>query len=249
MNKATIKKFIPYPILKGIRKLSASPPLLPPVHRISMGDYNRLTPFSRAFGFDRGGAIDRYYIESFLKKEAGCIKGRVLEIGDNSYTLMYGGERVTTSDILHVNQANPAATIVADISNAPQIPDNTFDCIILTQTLHLVYDFKKALRTCHRILKPGGTLLLTVPYITSIDYGEWNATWYWAFTDKVFGPLMEETFPGSYTEVSSFGNVLTGSAFLYGVGLPELSKEQLDHHDPHFQVIIAVKTTKGGGNV
>ena len=244
MNKAAIKKLIPYSILKGLRKITSSNPLLPPVNKVAPGDFNRLTPFSTSFGYDRGGPVDRYYIEAFLKQESGCITGRVLEIGDNSYTLLYGRGKVTTSDILHVDEKNSAATFIGDISNAPHIPPDIFDCIILTQTLHLIYDFKEALKTCHRILKPGGTLLLTVPYITSIDHGEWNSTWYWAFTDKAFIPLMAETFPGSQVKVQSFGNVFAASAFLYGMGVPEVSKEKLDYHDPHFQVIITVKTVK-----
>ncbi len=244
MIKSSIKKLIPNSILKRLRRLTFSKSLPPPINQVKLGEFNRLTPFSKAFGYDRGGPIDRYYIENFLKKEAGSIAGRVLEIGDNSYTLLYGGKNVTTSDILHVDEKNPVATLIGDISNAPHIPDNTFDCIIFTQTLHLIYDFKEALKTCHRILKPGGTLLLTVPYITSIDYGEWNSTWYWAFTDKVFKPLMAEIFPGGQTSVESFGNVFIASAFLYGMGLPEIEKEKLDYHDSHFQVIITVKTVK-----
>ncbi|MFC0771495.1 methyltransferase domain-containing protein [Terrimonas alba] len=244
MIKSSIKKLIPYSILKRLCRLTPSKLLPPPINHVRLGDFNRLIPFSKVFGYDRGGPLDRFYIETFLQTESASITGRILEIGDNTYTLLYGGVNVTKSDILHIDEKNPAATIIGDISNAPHIPANTFDCIIFTQTLHLIYDFKEALRTCHRILKPGGTLLLTVPYITSIDHGEWNATWYWAFTDKVFHPLMAETFPGSRTTVQSFGNVFTASAFLYGMGLPELSKEKLDYHDPHFQVIITVKTVK-----
>ena len=244
MIKSSIKKFIPYSILRGLRRLASSKSSPPPIKHVRLGDFNRLTPFSKAFGYDRGGPIDRYYIENFLKKEAESITGRVLEIGDNSYTLLYGGKKVSTSDILHVDEKNTVATLIGDISNAPHIPDNIFDCIIFTQTLHLIYDFKEALKTCHRILKPGGSLLLTVPYITSIDHGEWNSTWYWAFTDRAFKPLMAETFPGGQTTVESFGNVFTASAFLYGMGLPEILKEKLDYHDPHFQVIIPVKTIK-----
>ena len=244
MNKSTIKKLIPYSILKELRKLTPPNHASPPVTKVSAGDFNRLLPFSTSFGYDRGGPLDRYYIEAFLKQESDSITGRVLEIGDNSYTRLYGGGKVTMSDILHVDDNNPAATFIGDISNAPHIPSNIFDCIILTQTLHLIYDFKGALRTCHRILKPGGSLLLTVPYITSIDHGEWNSTWYWGFTDKVFIPLMAETFPGSQPKVQSFGNVFAASAFLYGMGVSEVSKEKLDYHDPHFQVIITVKTVK-----
>ncbi|SIT93718.1 glycosyltransferase [Pontibacter indicus] len=216
----------------------------PPFGKVKLGDFHQSVPFSTQFGYDRGGPVDRYYIENFLSNESLSVRGRVLEIGDNSYTMFYGSDRITKSDILHVNDSNPHATIIGDISNAPHIPDNAFDCIILTQTLHLIYNFKDALHTCHRILKPGGTLLLTVPGITPIDHGEWEDVWYWSFTDKSMKRLMEETFPGSNAEVYPYGNVLTASAFLYGMGLPELSHTQLDFNDPHFQVTITVKATK-----
>ncbi len=217
---------------------------LPGEGKVDAGDFYRATPFSTEFGYDRGGPVDRYYIENFLKNKEQLIKGRVLEIGDNEYTLLFGGDRVTSSDILHVDESNKSATFIGDISNAPQIPDNTFDAIILTQTLHLIYNFKDALATCHRILKPGGTLLLTVPGITPIDHGEWKEIWYWSFTDKALKKLMPESFPKGSIEVNSFGNVFVATAFLYGMGLPEIEKVKLDFNDQHFQVIVTVTAIK-----
>lgn len=242
VNKA--KKYLYSTIKRSLYQIGISKSYNPPLGQVSFGDLNRVTPLCKNFGFDRGGAIDRYYIENFLKKKAHVIKGNVLEIGDNYYTMLYGGKNVTQSDILHVDDKNEAATIIGDISNAPQIDDNTFDCIILTQTLHLIYDFKEALKTCHRILKPGGSLLLTVPGITPIDHGEWNSTWYWSFTDMAMQRLSEETFPNSKPEVEYFGNVKVASSFLYGLGLPEMKKEQLDYKDPFYQVIISVHAKK-----
>ena len=238
------KKYLYSTFKRSLFQLGISKSYNPPLGQVSFGDLARLTPLCKNFGFDRGGAIDRYYIENFLKRKADVIKGNVLEIGDNYYTMLYGGNNVTKSDILHVDDKNEAATIIGDISNAPQISDNTFDCIILTQTLHLIYDFKEALKTCHRILKPGGSLLLTVPGITPIDHGEWNSTWYWSFTDMAMQRLSEETFPNSKPEVEYFGNVLVASSFLYGIGLPEMKKEQLDYKDPFYQVIITVHARK-----
>jgi hypothetical protein len=95
---------------------------------------NRLAPVSREFGYDRGLPIDRYYIERFLARYAEDIRGRVLEIGDNSYTQKYGGSHVTASDVLHVTEGNSQATLVADLTHAEHIPSDTFDCIIFTQT-------------------------------------------------------------------------------------------------------------------
>ncbi|WP_276499282.1 glycosyltransferase [Pontibacter litorisediminis] len=216
----------------------------PPPGKVKVGDLNRYLPLSTQFGYDRGGPVDRYYIENFLEQEAHCVRGRVLEIGDNAYTMRYGADNVTESDVLHVSEGNPKATLVGDISNAPHIPDNTFDCLILTQTLHLIYDFKEALHTCYRILKPGGALLLTVPYITPIDYGEWEDVWYWSFTDKALKKLLQETFPGCTAEVEPHGNVFTATAFLYGMGLQEVPLDKLKYNDPHYQVTITVKAIK-----
>lgn len=217
---------------------------IPPKGQIRRGDFDRMKPFSKAFGYDRGGPIDRYYIENFLQRESACIKGRVLEIGDNNYTLKYGADKVTISDILHIGDSNPNATFIGDLSNAPHLPDNSFDCIILTQTLHLIYDVKEALQTCFRILKPGGTLLLTVPGITPIDKGEWKYLWLWSFTEASIKRLLGEVFQEGNLQIETYGNVLVATSFLYGAGLPEMKKEEMDYTDPHYPVIITAIAQK-----
>lgn len=244
MNKKKLKKAIPSFLQRTLHYTGVQKHFLPDVGKVATGDMDRLQPFCADFGYSRGGPIDRYYIENFLQKEAAVIRGRTMEIGDNYYTKLYGSNAVTQSDIFHVDASNPKATIIGDISNAPQIADNTFDCLILTQTLQFVYHFKDALRTCHRILKPGGTLLLTVPGITPIDAGEWKELWYWSFTDKVMKKLMEETFNQSSVTIETYGNVLVASAFLYGMGLTEIDKQKLDFNDKQFQVIVTIKATK-----
>ena len=67
----------------------------------------RLDPVSRDWGYDRGVPIDRYYIENFLDRHAGDIRGHVLEIGVDSYTWRFGGDRVTKSDVLNLEEENP----------------------------------------------------------------------------------------------------------------------------------------------
>jgi len=244
MLKPFIKRLLPEFGKKWLYKAGVYRSYKPATGKVKAGDMDRVHPFSTEFGFDRGGPVDRYYIENFLLKEAGHIKGRCLEIGDNEYSLLYGKDKIVQSDILHVNASNKKATFIGDLSDAPQIDDNLFDCIVLTQTLHLIYDFKAALITCHRILKPGGTLLLTSPGITPIDHGSWKSTWYWSFTEAAILKLATETFPEGDIQTCSFGNVFTATAFLYGMGITEVSAEKLTYHDPHFQVIITLKATK-----
>jgi glycosyltransferase involved in cell wall biosynthesis/SAM-dependent methyltransferase len=242
--KSSLKKSLPDPILKTLHTVGAYDHYTPSPGNVNPGDFERTTPFSYDFGFDRGGAIDRYYIENFLEENKQLVKGRVLEIGDNEYTLRYGENRIDKSDILHVDDTNTKATFIGDISNAPHLPSNAFDCIILTQTLHLIYDFKGALSTCYRILKPGGTLLMTVPGISHIDHGAWRDYWLWSFTDKSIKNILSETFPQATSDIQTFGNVYVAAAFLYGMGLPEIKKYDLDKHDPSYQVIIAARAIR-----
>jgi SAM-dependent methyltransferase len=205
----------------------------------------QVTPLSRNWGFDRGQPVDRYYIERFLAANAGDIRGRVVEIGDNSYTRQYGGEHVTVSDVLHVDEANPDATIVADLADGDNIPSDTFDCVILTQTLQLIYDVHAAVRTLHRILTPGGVVLATLPSITSIGDIRWEGTWFWGFTHLSAARLFGDVFSPENVTVEHHGNVLSASAFLYGLASHELTPRELDHRDGHYQVTITVRAVKG----
>jgi glycosyltransferase involved in cell wall biosynthesis/SAM-dependent methyltransferase len=217
----------------------------PPVGWVRFGSLRRVTPISRHFGFDRGLPIDRYYVEDFLARYADDIRGHVLEIGDETYTRRMGGDRVTRSDVLHVEEGNPKATCVADLTRADQLPSDTFDCIILTQTLPFIYDVRAAVMTIYRILKPGGVALVTVPGITQIDR-ESAENWgqYWSFTKQSAKRIFDEVFPSKNVTAEAHGNVLAASAFLYGIATQELHRDELDYHDPNYDVIIAVRAVR-----
>jgi len=211
---------------------------------IDFGDLRRTEPISRHFGYDRGLPIDRYYIEQFLDSNRSHITGHVLEIGDDSYTCRFGGDRVTMCDVLHVNEGNPRATIVSDLSSGEGIQSDTFDCTIITQTLHLIYKPEAALRTLHRVLKPGGLLLATVPGITPLSTDEWNSTWYWAFTKHSVRRMLESTFGTERVHIDTFGNVLAATCFLEGIAVQDLNLPELDARDPNYDVLIAVRAQK-----
>lgn len=218
-----------------------------PIGRTKLGSFRRLTPIDRNFGFTRGLPIDRYYIEKFLSRQSEGIQGRVLELGDDTYTKRFNGDRVTKSDVLHspIGDIGPLITIVADLTRADHIPSDTFDCIILTQTLLFIYDLQAAIKTLYRILKPGGILLLTVPGISQIireDMELWGE--YWRFTKQSVQRLFEEAFPSENLEVEAKGNVLTATAFLYGLASQELKQSELDYHDPDYEVIITLRAVK-----
>jgi SAM-dependent methyltransferase len=213
---------------------------------VKFGDLGRVTPVSAIFGLDRGQPVDRYYIERFLAAHAGDIKGRCLEMGDAYYINKFGEGKPTQIDIMHVAEGNPEATIVADLTSADHVPSDSFDCIIFTQSLQMIYDMKAALRTLHRILKPGGVILITSHGISKIgrrlgrdDWGE-----YWHLTTQSLEALIRETFPAADCEISSYGNVLTAVSYLHGLATEELSESELDYCDPDFEVIVAARVVK-----
>lgn len=242
--KLIARRTLPAPIRGRLQAQWQGSKYCPPVGKVKFGNLRRVTPLSREFGFDRGLPIDRYYIENFLASQADDIRGRVLEIGDNFYTRKFGGDRVTKSDVLHVTEGNPDATIVGDLTHVDHIPSDTFDCLVLTQTLHLIYDVQTALKTINRILKPGGVALMTFPGISQICIDEWKDYWCWGFTTLSAQRLFEEVFPSTNVTIKTHGNVLAATSFLQGLATEELQKKELDHSDPSYQVLITVRAVK-----
>ena len=209
-----------------------------------LGALRRTTPIDPNWGYERGTPIDRVYVERFVGSHAADIRGHVLEIAAPDYTTRYGTD-LAHGDLLMAKAGHPGATIVADLTDAPEIPDDAFDCAIVTQTLQFVYDIRSALATLHRVLKPGGVLLATIPGITKIspiedaEYGEW-----WHYTGRSARRLAEEAFGPGNVEVETFGNVLTAAGFLYGLAVPDLHPEELTFHDPLYEVTVGVRAVK-----
>jgi SAM-dependent methyltransferase len=204
-----------------------------------------LTPISRTFGFDRGLCIDRYYIEAFLQRHSADIQGRVLEVLDCHYTKKFGGNRVTQSDVLHAAPGNPSATIVGDLATGQGIPKEAFDCLIVTQTFQLIYDVRNAIANCYAALKPGGVLLATFPGICQIsryDMDRWGD--YWRFTTKSTQRLCRENFPTADLQVEGHGNVLVAISYLDGLAVQDLLRDELDYHDPDYEILVAARAVK-----
>jgi SAM-dependent methyltransferase len=220
----------------------------PPIGAIDFGDLRRLQPVSKDFGFDRGMPVDRYYIEAFLQQYRLDIRGRVLEIAAPLYTRKFGDERVTQSDVLDLDLRKPGVTIIADLTDAQHIRSDTFDCLIVTQTLQFIFEVQAALKTCYRILKPGGILLATFPGLSRLDRSTHMETWEdcWHFTVAGARKTFAEIFPVANFMVQAFGNVLAATAFLHGLAAEEFIHEELDYQDPDYEVTIAVRAQKPG---
>lgn len=210
-----------------------------PIGSVRFGDLKRHAPIGDDFGYERGTPVDRYYIEAFLARNAADVRGRVLELATNDYTVRFGGDRVEKSDVLNLKPRNNA-TIVGDLAQAGTLPNAAFDCIIFTQALQYIYDSRAAVEMLHRALKPGGVLLATVPAISGVDV--WP--WYWTFTAPAMQRLLEERFGQNSVTTESHGNIFAATAYLYGLAFEELEVADLDVHDSKFSVTVAARASK-----
>ncbi len=210
---------------------------------VRWGSLRRLRPLDRNWGFGRGTPVDRVYIEAFLATHAPDIRGDCLEVLNDNYTRRFGGAWVRRSDVLDVNPANPAATLIADLGEPESLPPERFDCFVFTQTLHLVADMRLALANAWRAVRPGGVMLMTVPAAgrhvsqPGFDHDRWR------LTPPGLQWLLDE-LPDAESDLASYGNVLACTAAFHGVAAEELSAAELEACDPEYPLIVAARVRK-----
>jgi ubiquinone/menaquinone biosynthesis C-methylase UbiE len=120
----------------------------------------------------------------------------------------------------------------------------------LYPNLQFIYDINTALSTLYRILKPGGVLLTTGSGISKIsreDMEQWGH--YWQFTSLSMKKLFLRYFPEETLTIKTYGNVKSSTAFLYGLASDDLSKKDLEYHDPDYELVIAVRAVKPAGRI
>lgn len=103
--------------------------------------------------------------------DAGCGKAWAAEM------LVPKGKKVISMDISTYNTLKAIekishqdhAGLISDIYNIP-LQKNSIDCIILSQVLEHLSDPSRAILSLSELLKPGGRLIITVPFDEKIEY-------------------------------------------------------------------------------
>ena len=198
-------------------------------------------PLSYAWGVDRGLPVHRLHLEQFLAAHAADMRGRCLEFQEPRYVPRFGGSQVGSLDILHVDATNPKATVVADLTQPNDIDTGRFDCIVCTHVLQSIFDVHRAIAELHRILAPGGVLLVAEPQISMCDrrYDE-----LWRFTTDGLTRLLTSVFDSAEVQVHSFGNSLTAAGEMRGLVAAEYPAHVLAQHDPRFATEICARAVK-----
>ncbi|MGB0970951.1 MAG: methyltransferase [Mycobacterium sp.] len=211
--------------------------------RVRWGSLRRTAPISEYYGFERGTPIDRYYIEAFLAREAASIHGEVLEVLNSTYACRFGGADVTQTHVVDIDESNPAATLIADLTIVGSLPRQAYDSIIMTQTLHVTRNDSAGFENLWQSLRPGGTLLFTGPCISRLDDGVPDSD-HWRYTPLGLRLQLAKLLPAAEVRVEAHGNVLAAAAFLYGISAEELTRAELDEDDPRFPLIVCAHISK-----
>ena len=216
---------------------------------VDWGELRRTAPVSRQWGEDRGRPIDRFYIEAFVDAHRHDVRGAVLEVQEPDLCERAGGGEVLRIDVVDVEADNPRATLLADLRRAPHVPDASYDCFILTQTLHVIADVPAVLREARRILRPGGVLLATFPAASRVcvEYGREGD--FWRATEAGVRELFRSAFADDELELFAYGNLLTTVAFLEGLACHELDPAEFAPFDPWYPLLFGVRAVKRSGEV
>lgn len=198
---------------------------------------NNVLPLSKKFGIERGTPIGRYYIDKFLKEHSSSIRGRCLEFGNPTYKSYF--PNASKYEIISVRE-DPNVDIVADVHNSSSLPVEIYDSIICTQVFEHLSHPHIAAKSLYSMMKPGGVLLFTVPFINNIHYSPGD---YYRFTPDACKQILEDA--GFLIEVIDFGgNAMVSIGSLLGMVAEDFTEEELRMKDsvyPYNNLVKAVK--------
>jgi SAM-dependent methyltransferase len=149
-----------------------------------------------------------------LVPELEAVRGRLLDVGCGAQpfrTLL--GPDVAYTGIDTVNAKAHFGYEMPDTlyfsGETWPVPDAAFDVILCTETLEHVLDPRTVLAEAHRCLRPGGHLLMTVPFAARWHFIPHD---YWRYTPSSLKHLLQETGFGSIG-VYARGNALTVACY------------------------------------
>lgn len=126
------------------------------------------------------------------KKCMQNFSGHVLDVGCGSkpYKVWVKEEKVDKYIGLDVLDG-PEVDVVVEPGKSWPIEDSSIDCVLLTQVLEHVTDKDFLLNEINRVLKPGGTIVVTVPFLYPVHGYPYD---YVRFTENGLTVLLEDKF-------------------------------------------------------
>jgi len=147
-----------------------------------------------------------------IKREIPAYKGNVLDVGcgQSPYRFLLDEKAVTYSgiDILDAEKFdyNNSETIHFNGEDIP-FEDNKFDHVICTEVLEHVFGYQQLVDEMYRVMKPGATGIVTIPWSARFHYAPWD---YFRYTPSalknIFSKFSEANVHHRGNDVAAIGN-------------------------------------------
>jgi SAM-dependent methyltransferase len=149
----------------------------------------------RSFG-PKQPSLSRQESNHWLKGVCQGITGDVISIGSGDDR---DGEGATYRDYFPSASSYTTSEVVegfpvdmvVDIRSMPEILDGSYDCVFCSGVLEHVDDFRTGLDEMTRILKPGGILLLGLPFRQGLHMQPFD---FWRFTEYGIRHMLERSY-------------------------------------------------------
>jgi ubiquinone/menaquinone biosynthesis C-methylase UbiE len=103
-----------------------------------------------------------------IRRQAGEMKGRMMDFGCGTKPykpLFTGVTEYVGVDFQGEGHShdNEQIDVFYDGKTLP-FPDASFDCVLATEVFEHIFNLEEVLREIHRVLKPGGRMIVTTPF-------------------------------------------------------------------------------------
>lgn len=102
---------------------------------------------------------NRYPLDRWIAHEGARLQGLVLNVGSGLDVRLFGRR------VVRVDRFAPAPTVRADAASALPFKDAVFDAAVCTEVLEHVADARSVLAEIARVVRSGGRVLVTVPFV------------------------------------------------------------------------------------
>ena len=112
--------------------------------------------------------LTRKELLNFISKNAKEIKGNVLDIGcgEKPYEELFNATSYTGIDIETTKEYHASSKVDVFYNGLDLLfESNTFDSIVCFEVLEHVFEPERIVKEMYRVLKPGGKIILTTPFI------------------------------------------------------------------------------------
>lgn len=162
----------------------------------------------------------RKILDKLIAQHQKKLNGKTLNVGGGTHTYREFADEMVTMDYFGENPSGQEinADVIADATKTFPFSDKEFDSVICTQLLEHIADPFFTISEIARVLKPGGNLILSTPFLERYHP---DPNDYWRFTRQGLEHLLKQKF--DFIEIQPVGGkYLNMLSFMHQNRVPKI---------------------------